>query len=677
MRVYSLRLQNFLVFRTLFRRFDHVSTVGITAEYVDDATRSNRAGKSTLIEAMQYALTGVSRAKREIELISHGQEVMLVELTLLDDDGKKYVIKRGRDIQGHGLLEVSGIEKKAEAQEQINQLIGLTPEEFAITNYFQQGETNGFMNLSSVDKKKHLMRWLKNEHWARWERSVLDALNEKVRKLAGLRAQVEALEVDQSNEADLLKNLKLAKEKLAKRKKRCARFQRQLEAERVSTQKNAERSEQIETIGAEIEETQTQLQHGAVILQALEDAERKLRRWKRKMERHPIVSDEEEQRIRKRAAEQGVLIRQFESWVASAEKTRTGRCPILDEGCDRIKYDKAQVKGWKGRIVSETKVREKYEGAITQIEARRHLQDRFQQAKAKLASLQGRSASDDRLEQRLAELRAKRKALRAAAAETPDTCEGLELQVNAMRQIVDADLGRVASLEERLKVRRAAVARIKEMQEKIARLEKRVADLRYVAFMFGKNGIPSQEIENAFDEIENEINFVLGKFGTGLQVQFQPDRELGSWEDGCVVCGWQFPRGTRVRQCGDCGEDRRKKRKDDFQLRVLSGGHDEAFEMNSGGGQALVSIAVRLANARLIQRQTGSKFDVLFLDEADAMLDAPNRQAFLRLITAALTEKLGFRQVFLVSHSGDIQESVPHVLRVVRDGDQSRTKWLH
>jgi len=234
----------------------------------------------------------------------------------------------------------------------------------------------------------------------------------------------------------------------------------------------------------------------------------------------------------------------------------------------------------------------------------------------------------------------------------------------------------VGQLKAKLTVAVKSKLRIEKLEREVIHIQKEISRLRYLGFMFGKNGIPSQEIENAFDEIEDEINFVLERLGTRLQIEFKADRELQPWEDFCVQCGWQYPKGTRTRECDECGANRLKKRKDELQLRVLEDGEDQGFHMESGGGKTLVSLSVRLALIRLKQRQTNSKFPILFLDEPDAALDRKNKKAFIDLITKTLLKDFGFEQIFWISHDPEIQESIPHVLHVQRKGKESKTKWV-
>ena len=108
MKVHSLELHNFMVYRKFKRIFGDKSVIGFLGP--------NRSGKSVIIEAMFYCLTGNSRASKEVELIHRGKDDMWVKLVLVDEK-TKYTIIRGRNSDNKGLLEIKGVDKKKEAQE--------------------------------------------------------------------------------------------------------------------------------------------------------------------------------------------------------------------------------------------------------------------------------------------------------------------------------------------------------------------------------------------------------------------------------------------------------------------------------------------------------------------------------------------------------------------------------
>jgi chromosome segregation ATPase len=194
--------------------------------------------------------------------------------------------------------------------------------------------------------------------------------------------------------------------------------------------------------------------------------------------------------------------------------------------------------------------------------------------------------------------------------------------------------------------------------------------------MFGKKGIPSLEIENCFQEIEDNVNFILGSMNGDYSVSFKPDRELSSWEDHCVSCGHTFAKGARKPECPECGTERFKKRKDELRVMIVENGREISFDMASGGLKTIISLAVRAALSMLIRRQNDSSFSVLFLDEIDSALDEAYRETLMDLVSQVFVKRLGFTQIFWISHNKSISQSVPHTLLVKGYENYSELEWI-
>jgi len=342
----------------------------------------------------------------------------------------------------------------------------------------------------------------------------------------------------------------------------------------------------------------------------------------------------------------------------------------LCEPCDRVEYDSKKVKTWKACLVLYKSALKTTKKAMSTLAAYKDAWEAVIQQELVVGSAKVLAAGFDPLQDRMLDLEDKRRASKAK------DMGDLKERFNTLQTKMSGLSERIGEYKGRLKSNKKDKAMVKFAEHQISLFQTKVADLRYVAFMFGKNGIPSQEIENAFDEVEDDINFVLERWNTTLQIEFQPDRELQMWEDYCIQCGWQFPKSTRTRTCESCDADRSKKRKDELQLRVLENGVDEGFHMESEGGKTMVSLSVRIGMTRLKQRQNHSRFNVLFLDEPDASLDKANKKAFVRLITKTLIKEFGFEQIFWISHDKEIQESIPNVLKVIRHANHSTTTWI-
>jgi len=654
-KVRSLKLENFMGYVHLKRVFSDKDIIGIIGP--------NKGGKSTIPEAIRYAIHGTSRAEREVELIHRGAKKMMVTL-VLDDDGKKITIKRGRDIKGHGFFEVKGIDRNKEAQAAINKLVGYTKEDFTLTTFFLQGEINQFMDLRPTDKKKRLMEWLKNTHWNTLEQAALEDLKEANKKVASLTAKREVLsgtDVDVKAVKARIKKAEARRDRLAER---AGKLEKKAAKERAASQSLSDMEQRLSDLMDDIHKARK----GAKAMLKLSDEYtstnanlNELKDGVGGVDKQGVV--DKRAKLKARRNELSKLIDRADSL--------TGTCPILKEPCTRVKPDAGQVSAWKKETKQVNKRLKKLLKTLAILDAIQEATRDLQVLSVAMDKAKAQAAPLKRLTGRY-------KALKASYGKARDTGNGSEgrAKLKRLRQ-------RITGLEERLGGLKGQVKRHRTVRDTLVKLDgdmektrRKAANLQYVAFMFGKNGIPSQEIENAFDEIEDEVNLVLERLCTALQLEFKPDREIGKWEDLCVQCGWKFPKGTRTRDCEGCGADRQRKRKDELQLRVLEDGEDEGFWMESGGGKTLVSLAVRLALTRLKQRQSGSCFNVLFLDEPDAMLDQKNKQAFIKLLTGTLVKEFAFEQIFWISHDPEIQGSIPHILSVTKPGKKAKAVWL-
>ncbi len=192
--------------------------------------------------------------------------------------------------------------------------------------------------------------------------------------------------------------------------------------------------------------------------------------------------------------------------------------------------------------------------------------------------------------------------------------------------------------------------------------------------MFSKSGIPSHEVENAFQVIEDDCNMLLNELDHGINIVFSPDKELAKWEPICH-CGFKFYKNYKKSCCEDCNSPREKQRKEEMSLNIIENGEEVSFDLDSGGGQLLAAFVVRIALTMYKRRQNKCKLDVLFLDEVDSALDVHNATAITNAITRVLTKRLGFAQVFMISHKPEIKHSVPHILKVTRHGTYSTVEF--
>lgn len=679
MKVAYLKLKNFMLYRKLKLDFRNKDVIGILAEYKDNEHRSNKGGKTTILEAIYYAITGDSRASTEAELIHHGEDEMRVELGLINGK-EKHTIIRGRTRKGSGLVEVDRVNKTTEAQERINSLLGFTPKEFKLTSFFKQQDINQFMDFSPREKQKHLMKWLNNFHWVNLERAVLDDIGKIQKQVIQLKSRHQTLTEEYEDPKQLLNTVKQHQKEISDRESIRERLNKELvklDKLSLSSKQKTELETKKKTLVRKLKQLKQELED-------IKGYEVELERHKvniKELEAIKVPSEKREKQLRQKLTDTQQEVDSLSSSIEMAQDQHTGVCPILNESCDRIQYDKAKVTSW-------TRSHKRLKATTQELERKLSRIERDRKRKSKAVVLQGRvdtlmvqvnrkGAVVAEIGQIRDELKKLKKQLdRGASGDVLLKADRIKAKIAEYSSQIDKLYRNIGQLKERARNAKAIKEKLDNLEQEVVQHQEKLDVHRYVAFMFGRNGIPSQEIENAFDEVEDETNFILERFGTNLQVEFSPTRELKTWEDHCVVCSWAFPRGAKSKQCQECGAERRRKRKDELTVKVMENGEQQGFHMESGGGKIMVSFSNRLALTRLQQRKTGSEFNVLFLDEPDSALDPVNKAAFMDLVTTTLVREFGFEQIFWISHDKNIQESIPHVLQVMRHQKHSTVQWL-
>lgn len=675
----KLIIKNFMRIREAELDFSDKTIVGIRAIGMDDPERSNYIGKTTLIEAVGYCITGNSRADKDIELIHDGESAMEVTTIWKDVNGNSHKIRRGRDENNTGLIEVGFADKGKEPQQAIDDLFGITSEDFEQIFYFQQQEIHTFMNETADKKKKKLMKWLKNDHWRDKEQAVLDDVKQKKAEIHEKQIMIRNAEIavgdeqkvmdeysgamtSRGIEANALLSLKKQIEESsgmskAEYKKLDAQVQKIIARIEVCNTKRDERKECEERLALiVVPEKYSSMDVVNAEKKKYQDGQLKLRE-----EVFNVLAEEKALQLKLEALE-----------------SNKGICPILKKSCDLIKPegDREKIEG----VIAELK--EKVTKGNTKIAVCTQQLKYLNEVEVNLGNIERlkRRISDTpdydteilELGREMDELTEK---MKAYDEEAEDRISELKLEASQMEERI-SDLNRqIGSLEHKMKLVEENKEMLAKTRSEILDLNTELGDLQYLAFMFGRNGIPSLEIENAFTEIETDVNYILTQINPAIQVTIRPDKELQAWEPNCPTCGYSFPKGYRKTSCEQCDTPRFKKRKDELTFIVLDNGKERSFRMCSGGLKTVISLAVRVALSLLVKRQNKTNFSTIFLDEIDSALDAVHREQIKDLVVRVLVNQLGFSQVLWISHDKTISQSVPHTILVKGYEKYSELEW--
>jgi DNA repair protein SbcC/Rad50 len=207
----KLSLRNFLPYRAPDDlRFDGIHLACLTG--------SNGAGKTSLLDAITWALWGEARAKRDEELIHQGQDDMHVILDF-DQESTHYRVVRRRSRNKRsstGSLDLFVIKSDGkpllisepgtrQTQEKINRLLRLDYDTFVHSAFLQQGRADAFTTQTPARRKQILGEILGLAQWEAYEEQVKAKLKEIERELTYCDMRITEINAEMARKPALLK----------------------------------------------------------------------------------------------------------------------------------------------------------------------------------------------------------------------------------------------------------------------------------------------------------------------------------------------------------------------------------------------------------------------------------------------------------------------------------------
>jgi DNA repair protein SbcC/Rad50 len=213
-----LKLQNFLPYRSP----DPIYFEGIDLACL---TGHNGAGKSSLLDAITWALWGKARARRDDALIHQGQMDMLVELDF-EQEGTHYRVIRKRNRTGRrstGTLDLFAIgtdelhtisePNMRQTQAKIDRILRLDYETFVNSAFLQQGKADAFTVKTPAERKKILSDILGLEQWRVYEDRVKAYLKRIDTDLSNIDGSLKEINRELESEGQYQQELDLAEDR--------------------------------------------------------------------------------------------------------------------------------------------------------------------------------------------------------------------------------------------------------------------------------------------------------------------------------------------------------------------------------------------------------------------------------------------------------------------------------
>ncbi|MCY3573666.1 MAG: SMC family ATPase [Chloroflexota bacterium] len=216
----QIELRNFLAYRAP----PPISFAGIGLACL---TGRNGVGKSSLLDAMTWALWGRARARRDEDLIHLGQDDMSVALDF-EQAGLRYRVQRRRSRTSAGsrgaldfwvlgelgprLINENNMRR---TQAKINETLRLDYETFVHSAFLQQGRADAFTLKTAAERKRILSEILGLEQWANYESEAKTRLTTNAAEMELMQGELGHIDAEVKRAPQLQAELDSAQQALA------------------------------------------------------------------------------------------------------------------------------------------------------------------------------------------------------------------------------------------------------------------------------------------------------------------------------------------------------------------------------------------------------------------------------------------------------------------------------
>lgn len=648
MKIETIELDNWMAFRGVQKVGPLPSgAIAVVARYLDNPRRSNWAGKTAFLEAVEWCLFGIHRKRYDDDLIFTGADTCGVRVTLSTGD-QKILVMRKRNLGKSTKLEVriagEVLHKKA-AQEKIVELLGFDSPDYRATVCFVQGDTDAMVKQTSGERRKTVAQWLELDPWLRVAARARARLKKLTAEITESRATLKSREelVADFDPEGCERDIHGSKEELENIAKELVSIEAQLEAAAAS---EIQRLDQ--------DRLATVLEERAALRAKLTGQGVNATRSELETLRSDRATDEaEDMRLQKDvAAAQRLVGGNFD-----------GQCPVTCSACpvpDQVTSAK--------------------DAAATRLKEARHkareARERLNGTKRLLAQMEGQEKALGRLREQFNARTDEAKRLKAAIDEraamlvevSDDELQALkDRKRHLFNKRVESSTD-LRSAERELENGRSAQEWIADVRVQVNDLEKEIRHAHLAVRATGAGGIPAAIAESSLSALEERANAILA--GTGLSFDFAMDRATKKLVTSCMSCGYAF-RGQKDKACPACDEVRPMKRANELEILVSDGsGAVEDVKAKSGGAKILVGAAIRLAAGMMLRDRRAARWAVACIDEPFGALDSENREALARSF-AGMLGSVGLEQAFVISHDGSLLDALPGRIEIVRHGDYS------
>ena len=631
MRFQRIGIQNFLSFGSpmQFVDLDRRGLLAVFGQNKDSAASdSNGAGKSTVMEAIVWALFGETIRGHKSDAVIHRvvDKDCRVELTL-EDEGVQYVITRTRKAAAKRpndlILEINGQDASAgvmaDTQGLVHTVLGMDQRTFTQSVLLRSKEKT-FSQMTDKEQKEVLEDILHIEELSKAREKVKERLTERRNTLTKALARVEALD-DQHHQAGIRMH------KMVQSRDQHASY---------VLQKCAELKHKKIQVEADIEEKylSTGLQK---LLDSVENLDEHITSWNQEMVTYTKSAKDKTDNFTtkkmKISSDSGAVTAQkqsIEKDMKSVSKLAGTQCPTCCQQVDPTNSHKVLME-WQSKI-SDLK---KTEDAL-----QRKLDALLKKEKSERDSTQ---AWEDKARDTIKVLRDQRTEFQEQVSKRQHTlnviCQ-LEQEVFNLAQSIDdlkAEENPFTPLVGEIELEMTAVSReLRKWKYKEKALNLEISHLLYWDHGFGNQGLKTYVLENVIPFLTQRAQKYADILSGGdLQISFATQTQLksGDWRNN-------------------------------FQVVVTNKQGSDVYAGNSDGEKRRIDMAVGWALGDLAATRAKKPIRFKGLDEPFENLDETGEDAVIKLLHSVLGQ---YETIMCITHSSHLRSQFPSDLTIVKE----------
>ncbi len=658
----------------------------------------NGVGKSSILEAISWALWGKSRAGSDDDLINLRADEMWVEFVFqAENNTYKLIRKRSRKKRGHSELYLYSYNKKtsgfysisedkiADTQQKIEKLLKVPYRVFTNSAYLRQGKADEFTTKTAAERKEILAEILDLKLYNELSKKAKEQAKIVKTKTESLKIQIQDLE-EQISEKPQTKNdfLKLKKQIMAliEKTKKTESIVQKLQSKIVKKQVLDQEREGLTTDLTEIIREGKELKTEALEnLTEIEDINQTLKQKNKILTNFKKLQDlqKAEEKFTKKQIQVLELVKDRATIEADKNKIETqiskiskiSKCPT----CLR-KMSKTEADGIISNLKKELKQTllmklDKINNKIKKIGYDETKHQRIKEGIEKLKVSESEKNKLDRDEAVLKEkLRAKEKLAKQIQTKKKEYLEKssrlkkvekeikvfipFEEKLEFKKEDLENLQNQSTELREELGILNQKLTQISESENRIVeklkqaqKTEKDTDIFLELADIFSKKGIQARILETAIPEIENQANIILDKLTQGtMQIALVTQRKKKTSEDLIETL--------------------------DIQIKDQLG--TRKYEMFSGGEAFRINFALRIALSRFLAQRSGAKLQFLAIDEGFGTQDETGRR---QLVEAINNISKDFEKILVITHIQELKDSFETRIDVTKDEKGSKIKIVY